>query len=166
VLKSGPAGYSHGMAWRVRTCLVALLLATLFAAEPLKARADAQSSERARQAHALARDLMSPFCPGRTLADCPSPDAAALRKEVRVLIDGGVDEAAIRARLEDRFGGAVIGVPRGVWGWILPVLILLAGAGVLVRVLRRIAGPAPSAEPFDDPELDEELERELRDRGL
>ena len=26
----------------------------------------------------LANDLMSPFCPGRTLADCPSPQAKSL----------------------------------------------------------------------------------------
>ncbi len=168
MFKLGPDGYSPGMAWRVRAYLVAFLLATLFAAGPSEARADAQSSERSRRAHALARDVMSPFCPGRTLADCPSPDAAALREEIRGLIDAGVDEEAVRVRLEKRFGDAVIGVPRGLWGWSLPGLILLAGAVVLVVVLRRISqretGAAPG--PPEDPELDEELERELRARGL
>ncbi len=155
------------MARFVRAYFFALVLAMLPAAGPGDGRADARSFEDARRAHALARDLMSPYCPGRTLADCPSPDAAALRAEIRGLIDAGLDEGAVRARLEQRFGDAVIGVPRSVLGWTLPGLILLAGAAVLVRVLRRISnGGGPEPDPIDDPELDEDLERELRARGL
>ncbi len=152
------------MAGSVRAYLFALLLAMLCVAE----LAYAQSSEDARRAYALSREVMSPYCPGRTLADCPSPDAAALRAEVRGLFASGLDEQAVWARLEERFGDAVIGVPRGVLGWTLPGLVLLAGAGVLVFVLRRISGGEGGSDPgpSDDPELDEELERELRARGL
>ena len=152
----------------VRAYPFVLLLATLCLVGRPDARADARGFEDARRAHALARDLMSPYCPGRTLADCPSPDAAALRAEIRGLLRAGLDETGVRARLEERFGDAVIGVPRGVLGWTLPGLVLLAGAGVLVFVLRRISGGEGGSDPgpSDDPELDEELERELRDRGL
>ena len=141
-----------------------LLRATLCLVGCLDARADARSSGDARRAHALARDLMSPYCPGRTLADCPSHDAAALRAEIRGLLRAGLDETGVRVRLEERFGDAVIGVPRGVLGWTLPGLVLLVGAGVLVFVLRRIYGGADGSDPgpSDDPELDPELERELQ----
>lgn len=111
---------------------------------------------------------MSPFCPGRTLADCPSPDAAAVREEIREFIDAGVEKDVILERLEARFGDAIRGVPRSIWGWTLPGLVLLAGAVALVVVLRRISrrGAVPDAGPVEDPELEEELERELRARDL
>lgn len=168
VFKLRAAGYPWGMVWSVRTYSALLLVVTLLAAGLSDARADEQSSERARRAHALAREVMSPFCPGRTLADCPSPDAAALREEIREFIDAGVEKEAILARLEARFGDAIRGVPRSIWGWTFPGLVLLAGAVALVAVLRRISRreAVPDAGPVEDPELEEELERELRARDL
>ncbi len=156
------------MLWLMRVLCSAPLLALLLMGTHGDARGDAESSQRARQAHSLAREVMSPYCPGRTLADCPSPNAAALREEVRGLIDAGVPAPDIRARLEARFGDVVIGVPRGFWGWSLPGLMLFVGAGFLVTALRRISRQAtgPEPRPPADPELEEELERELRARGL
>ena len=106
--------------------------------------------------------MMSPFCPGRTLADCPSPNAAAWREEIRLWVDAGTPDAVIRARLQARMPGTdLTAVPRGPLGWALPGLILLAGLGILVAALRRVTRPA--AEPDVDPELEAELLRELRD---
>jgi cytochrome c-type biogenesis protein CcmH len=118
---------------------------------------------RARQANELSRDLMSPFCPGRTLADCSSPDAAAVRKEIHEALASGEQPEAIRARIETRFGDHVVGVPRQLLGWLLPILVLLAGAGGLVWVLRRaVRRPAPPARVLS-PELEARLARELDD---
>ena len=116
---------------------------------------------RARQANELSRDLMSPFCPGRTLADCGSPDAAAVRVEIREALRAGDAPEKVRARIEARFGDHVVGVPRQALGWLLPILVLIAGAGGLIWVLRRaLRAPAPPTRPLS-PELDARLEREL-----
>ncbi len=131
----------------------------------------ASDAELSRQSHRIAQDVMSPFCPGRTLADCPSPDAHAVREQIRDLLAAGVAESQVRARLEQTYGDAVVGVPRSALGWLLPVLLLLAGAGLLVAVLRRLSAAgseSPSEVPPDGVSgvLEAELERELRTRGL
>lgn len=122
--------------------------------------------EKGREAYALSRDLMSPYCPGRTLADCPSPDAAALREEIRTRIGEGVPAEQVRADLERRFGSRVQGVPRGALGWSVPGLVLLAGAVLLVIAIRRLSRPAVEDEPAIPTDLEREIERELRDQGL
>jgi cytochrome c-type biogenesis protein CcmH/NrfF len=122
--------------------------------------------EVARQAHGISSDVMSPYCPGRTLADCPSPNAAALREEVRELLTAGVPEAEVRARLEARFGDDIVGVPRSVWGWILPALALMLGAWALIMALRSLSQRSPSEATAVDPDLEAELDRELGDQNL
>ena len=116
--------------------------------------------ERAREANELARDLMSPFCPGRTLADCGSPDAAVVREEIRKALGAGESPESVRARIETRFGDRVVGVPRERTGWLLPIAARGAGAGVLALVIRRALQP-PSASAPIPPEVERELTREL-----
>ncbi len=119
-------------------------------------------TERSRRAYALAGDMMSPFCPGRTLADCPSPNAAAWREEIRAWVDAGLPDAEIRARLQARIPeGDLSALPRGPLGWLLPGLILLSGLVILTAALRRVT--RASREPDLDPELEAELLQELRD---
>jgi cytochrome c-type biogenesis protein CcmH/NrfF len=116
---------------------------------------------RARQANELSRDLMSPFCPGRTLADCSSPDAGAVRQEIREALKAGDQPDEIRARIEARFGDHVVGVPRQLLGWLFPILVLIAGAGGLVWVLRRAVQSPAAATRALSPELEARLAREL-----
>jgi cytochrome c-type biogenesis protein CcmH/NrfF len=122
--------------------------------------------EVARRAHGIASDVMSPYCPGRTLADCPSPNAAALREEVRELLGEGVPEAEVRERLDARFGDEIVGAPRSVWGWSFPAAVLALGVVALVVALRRLSAAATDAPVTVDPEVEAELERDLSDRGL
>ncbi len=142
------------------------LLACLLLAASAAAAAGAEVPV-GRRAHALASDLMSPYCPGRTLSDCPSPDAAVVRQEIRTRLDAGQSEAEIRGDLEERFGGAVRGVPTSLLGWLLPIAILALGACALGlalrRLLRRQGERAAAAAP---PELERDLDRQLRERGL
>jgi cytochrome c-type biogenesis protein CcmH/NrfF len=136
-----------------------LLCATLSACNP----AEDPESVRARTAHELARDLMSPYCPGRTLAECPSPDALAVREEIRSALRAGESPDAIRTRIEARFGDQVVGVPREKVGWALPILALVAGAGLLVLALRRaVTGASAKVTPLTA-EQQRALERELDD---
>ena len=143
------------------------LVLTGFLLAPLSGEANLALSEveRARDAHAFVRTVMSPFCPGRTLTDCPSPDAAALREEIRQRLDAGVSEDAIRLDLERRYGDAVVAEPRSVWAWAFPILFLAAGLGALIATLRSLSRRGPAAPP-PAPELARELDADLDSHGL
>ncbi len=144
---------------RAKSWLPLLLGACLVACHP----ASDADTERARQANELSRNLMSPFCPGRTIADCSSPDAATVREEIRDALAAGETPDAIQKRIEARFGEHVIGVPRGGIGWALPIGVLVAGAGLLVVALvRSVQRPRATEAPIS-PELERELARELDD---
>jgi cytochrome c-type biogenesis protein CcmH/NrfF len=118
-------------------------------------------TERARQANELSRNLMSPFCPGRTIADCSSPDAATVREEIREALAAGESPESIQKRVEARFGEHVIGVPRSGIGWALPIGVLVAGAGLLGVALARAVKRPQATEPPISPELERDLAREL-----
>jgi cytochrome c-type biogenesis protein CcmH/NrfF len=127
----------------------------------------AESQEEiALRAHRMSREVMSPFCPGRTLADCPSPDATRLREQIRDQLAAGVNEATVRSELEQLYGDAVIGVPRTGLGWALPSLLLLLGAGALAFALRRLSTSTPDPTPVVSAELESELDRELNREGF
>ena len=87
------------------------------------------------------------------------------REEVRELLTAGVPAGEVRARLESRFGDQIVGVPRSIWGWILPVVALLLGAVALLMALRRMHGRTAQQTTID-PALEAELDRELTDHNL
>jgi cytochrome c-type biogenesis protein CcmH len=140
-------------------CLLLVALAGAAAAGP--------NASVGQRAHALSADLMSPYCPGRTLSDCPSPDAAVVRQEIRARLDAGQSEEEIRATLEARFGGALRGLPTSAVGWLGPIAILLLGAVALALALRRLSRrEALGARAGAPPEIERALDAELERRGL
>ena len=127
--------------------------------------------------YALGHDLMSPFCPGRTLATCPSPDAAELVQWIVVQEAAGVTKQQVIEILIERYGEQILAAPPAegitLWAYIFPVLGFLVGGGGAFLALRRIVadrqpGAAPAAtapEPFSAspnpaaPDLDADLAR-------
>lgn len=132
----------------------------------------------------LAREVMSPFCPGRTLSSCPSPQAAELIQWVILQEQAGATRAEVEDQLYERYGDVIRGAPKpegwGLAAYTIPLLSALAGVGVVYLVLRRLSGgrggspsvasPAPAAMadgsaagPVNDDEIarlvDEELEQ-------
>lgn len=115
-------------------------------------------------------EVMSPFCPGRTLADCPSPQAAQLREWIAAQEAAGRDRADVQAELSALYGDAIRSTPRasgfGLAAYVIPVVLFLVGGGILFVFLRR-SGRTPAAPAADgagaapDPELEALLEREL-----
>lgn len=148
------------MSPRALVAAVLLCVGVVLVAASVGAQVDEERTDRSRRAYALAGELMSPFCPGRTLADCPSPNAAAWREEIRAWIHAGLGEDEIRGRLQARTSLDLSGLPRTPLGWALPLAILIGGLGVLVFVLRRMVAPAPAPVALD-PRLEAELLREL-----
>ncbi len=124
---------------RMRVALVLLVIALT------AGRSSAQDDPEvaiARSAHELARELMSPYCPGRTLEACPSPDALAVREEIRAALRAGESPGSIRTRIEERFGAAVVGLPETPLGRALPIALLVLGALALAWALRRMVRKA------------------------
>jgi cytochrome c-type biogenesis protein CcmH len=120
----------------------------------------------------LAHELMSPYCPGRTLADCPSDKADTLRMWLHVQEASGRTEAEVMAELVERFGEQILSAPRpegfGLTAYFVPVLAFLAGGLLVWRFLRKqtreaAAAPRPAASPAgpSDPELERLVDEEL-----
>ena len=70
----------------------------------------------------LERNLMSPYCPGRSLTECPSPQATELRLWIQAQERAGVPREQVEARLFQEFGDTLRHGPRAE-GWGLVVLI-------------------------------------------
>ena len=92
----------------------------------------------------IAHDLMSPYCPGRTLATCPSPQAAELVQWIVMQEAAGVTQEQVIEMLIERFGEDILGAPKAegitLWAYIMPVLVFAIGFVVALFVLRRIVG--------------------------
>jgi cytochrome c-type biogenesis protein CcmH len=90
----------------------------------------------------LAGELMSPYCPGRTLSSCPSPQAAELVQWMVVQEAGGATREQIVDMLIERFGEEILGAPpaKGImlWAYVVPMLGFVLGGGLVAVVLRRI----------------------------
>jgi cytochrome c-type biogenesis protein CcmH/NrfF len=146
-----------------------LLVLALVVAAPSTAQTTATETGPgvAREASSIANSLMSPFCPGMTLAACPSPNAAEVRTEISTRLHAGESRDAIVADLEQRFGDAVASAPRarglGLLFWIAPAVMALALVAALAAVLRGGSpedAPAPAPGPADAAwatRLDDEL---------
>lgn len=123
----------------------------------------------------LARELLSPWCPGRTLADCPSPNAESARLWILVQEAAGRTEDEVKADLLDRFGDQILGAPKaegvGLAAYLVPATAFLIGGGLVfvflrrqtrqARQARRSASDASEVLALDGSEapLDPELER-------
>ena len=106
--------------------------------------ATAQAADEPNWAYELWHDLMSPYCPGRTLAECPSPAADELRLWILTQAAAGADRSEVEASLYARFGDQIRTTPRAEgWGlaaYVIPALAFLAFGGVVLLVLRRLVG--------------------------
>jgi cytochrome c-type biogenesis protein CcmH/NrfF len=97
-------------------------------------------AERDRQAEAISRSVMSPFCPGRTVSSCPN--AGPWRDDIRKWVGEGVDAAEIKRRLAERVPEHdLAGIPKNRLGWVLPVGLTIGALGLLVFLLRYLVSP-------------------------
>jgi cytochrome c-type biogenesis protein CcmH/NrfF len=131
----------------------------------------ASSSLVVAQEGSVAKDVvdhvMSPFCPGKVLSDCPSPQAAEWRVDVHRWAEEGASESEIMSRLQARvptFDLARKPPPESTG--MVPIAAFLAASLVLAWAIRRLvrrsgAGAAPQQRAADqyDERLDEELAR-------
>src|SRR6478735_389066 len=134
-----------------------------------------------KAAAAIARQTLSPFCPGRTLADCPSEYATEWRQEIRQMLAAGRSPAEIQQELERRAGANLSGSPARDSSYWVPAAFTVLGVGVLAAIFLRLRAPSPgkTATPaekgpdgvpidfeqrIDDTRLEAELAAEDDDR--
>lgn len=107
-------------------------------------------------AYDLAGELMSPFCPGRTLASCPSPQAAELVQWISLQEAAGATREDVIEMLIDRFGEEILGAPpaKGItlWAYVFPVAGFLVGGGLVALALRRLVRRGVVAESDTGPD--------------
>lgn len=92
----------------------------------------------AAKAASIARQTMSPFCPGRTLDDCPSEYATEWRRDIRAMVAKGMTAAEIQDELEKRVGGNLSGIPNRESSYALPIIFATGAALILYLVFVRL----------------------------
>lgn len=116
-------------------------------------------------ANEVSQEVMSPFCAGVTLHDCPSQAALDLRDQIKTWAIDGWSKARILAELEDRFGPGIRATPQdseGIGAWALPVGALIVGLGLLAWLARRWThGRRKDEPPSVDAADHARVEREL-----
>ncbi len=93
--------------------------------------ADERSEALDREATNVYQQVFSPFCPGRSLNDCPSSKAAELKTEIRQKLEAGATSEQVLNEVFSRFGDQYRAVPRfqgvGALVWIAPIAFLALG---------------------------------------
>ncbi|MEX2527588.1 MAG: cytochrome c-type biogenesis protein CcmH [Gemmatimonadota bacterium] len=105
--------------------------------------------------------ILSPFCPGLMLEQCPSAEAGALRDSIQGLAMEGWTSAEIVEWMLANHGEEYRAIPprtgAALWAWVMPPLAILLGIGVVFAVLRHVRGPlAQRTQDGRDPSPEEE----------
>lgn len=151
-----------------------LLLSALFAGTALAQDKVPTDDE----VNAIAKQLYCPVCENTPLDVCPTEACRQWRELIRTQISQGMTEDQIKQYFVDNYGARVLAEPpRTGLNWliyILPPVIILAGAFILFRSFREwtkrsetssVLGPGRSAAT--PPEKDDyvaRLEEELKNR--
>ena len=133
----------------VATCLI--LLAAPAAAAPEDVAND------------ISNEIMSPFCDGVTLHDCPSQEALDLRDRIEAWVSEGRSKTQIMRHLEREFDAGIRAAPpaegAGLAAWLPPVVALVAGAAGVWAVARRWSRSTQTPSPVSVTMTGEERQR-------
>jgi cytochrome c-type biogenesis protein CcmH/NrfF len=153
----------------MRKLVLALALIPLGASWALPVDA---ADEKSGWSYRLSNEVMSPYCPGRSLSDCPSPQAAELREWIVEQENAGVSRSEVEQELYRVFGDQLRQAPRaegmGLVAYLIPALAFAAGGALVTVFLRRQrsstggANGAPPPDASPDPDLEQLVEEELR----
>jgi cytochrome c-type biogenesis protein CcmH len=132
----------------MRFRIVAPLAAALLLCAPLHpawAVDPARMADPALQARyeVLIHELRCVQCENNSLADSDADIAADVRRQIRTMLIGGKSDAEIKGYLVSRYSEFILFRPeyswRNAWLWALPVVLLLIGFCIAVRVIRQRA---------------------------
>jgi len=147
--------------------IVSLIFAALCVTS--HAHADARSEALDKESYEMYQQVFSPFCPGRSLNDCPSSKAHELKAEMRQKLEQGIPPDVILQELFARFGDKYRTVPLfegfGRMVWLAPLAFLGIGfLAALVVVFRRKQSTSKQISAKQSqisPELEQQIKQEL-----
>jgi cytochrome c-type biogenesis protein CcmH/NrfF len=124
-----------------------------------------------KKAAEMYQQVLSPFCPGRSLNDCPSSKAQELKTDMLVKLQSGVSEQEVLEGVFTKFGDQYRAIPKGEgFGrlvWLVPGLFVLTGLALAYYMsTRRTSSPPPASSTVKSTraisaEEEAELSREL-----
>ncbi len=82
--------------------LIAIVL--LLLAVPAFAQTNVGAGKVSQVTMEVSQEVYSPFCPGKTLAMCPSPAAAEVRREIQTMAQDGVGKEQIKQSIIAQYG--------------------------------------------------------------
>lgn len=161
-------------------CVLSLVCVSALCATAYGASAETPE-DQARRAAEIYKTTMSPFCPGRTVDACPSPNATAWRDDIRLWVSEGLSTEEIRRRLKKRADQDLSGAPTTAADSVLPVVATVLSLVLLGFLLRLLVKPGANSLPTSagetlptkergktaaqdkasEDELDDRLKREL-----
>ncbi|MEN9846082.1 MAG: hypothetical protein RIS36_1229 [Pseudomonadota bacterium] len=153
--------------------LIAICVTLLIAVAPVHASPEAPKGSVAerealdRKATNLYQQVFSPFCPGRSLNDCPSSKAAELKDQMRAELEAGKAPEVILNEVIQKFGEQYRAVPQfsgvGMFVWLVPIGFVALGlvVAVGVSVSRKRSSPTPATSPT--PALSADEERKIQE---
>jgi cytochrome c-type biogenesis protein CcmH len=130
----------------------ALLTLTLFLASgqyaPQQAGSEPLAPALEARVQTLGKELRCAVCQGLSVSDSPSSMARAQLDKIRELVSEGKSDQEVRDYFVARYGEWVLLQPKVAENplvWVTPVLLLLGGAFVIYRQVKREPGPATPA---------------------
>lgn len=123
-------------------------------------------------ANALFRRVMSPYCQGLVLADCPSGKAFELRDEIKARLAKGEKAELIEQELYRKFGDEIRTMPAthgfALGAWVFPPAFLISMTALALWAIARAhrSRPvAPVGAPLRtiSPEINDRIDDELYD---
>ncbi|MBI3092316.1 MAG: cytochrome c-type biogenesis protein CcmH [Candidatus Tectomicrobia bacterium] len=163
-------------------------VAALLLGVALVAGSSPAQQEITAAAKAIEGKIMSPFCPGYLLPDCPSAEARQLRELIHRKVAAGESEQQVLGYLVGVYGASILAEPPkegfNLLVWSLPFLAIVIGGVAIVLItllwtrrqrLAQSAGAEPAAAAHElgreasnssdqaHAALKRKLERELKD---
>jgi cytochrome c-type biogenesis protein CcmH len=103
------------------------------------------------EVNAVAKQLYCPVCENTPLDVCPTQACTQWRDLIRLMLSQGKSQAEIKQYFVDNYGARVLNEPprQGLnWlAYIVPPVVILAGAVLLFRALQAMKKPAEGAAP-------------------
>lgn len=128
--------------------LMLLLAGLVLAAVPARAAAQPLQTDTEIEAatRQLASEMRCPVCQGVSIQDSPTELAQEMKSVIRQRLQEGESPAEVQAYFVDRYGEWILLRPEAqgfnLVVYILPVLGLLVGGGLVFRTVRKWTAPA------------------------
>lgn len=158
----------------MKKALIAFTLALVLGAALAGAALAQEPTPSDDEVNAIAKKLYCPVCENTPLDVCPTEACRQWRELIRQQLQDGWTEAQIQQYFVENYGARVLAEPpRQGLNWLiylLPPVLILAGAVLLFRSMREWTRPRPAGDGAPPPagvedEYVTRLEEELKNRS-